>query len=82
MENRLIFLYHHVINVPSGMRVIGGTQKGRSAICWIRWFKLVGGRDRQIRPFISTPRSDEDPVYGNKLIDPMLPRKASSEITR
>jgi hypothetical protein len=60
MENRLIFLYHPVIDVPSGAREIGGTQKGRSSICWIRWFKLVGRKDRQIRPFISMLRSDEE----------------------
>ena len=63
-------------------RVIGGTQKGRSSICWIRWFKHVGGKNRKIRSFIQTPRCDEDPACGNKLIDPILPRKASSETTR
>jgi hypothetical protein len=82
MENRLIFLYHRVIDIPSGMRVIGGTQKGRSSICWIRWFKPVGWKNRQIRSFIQKPRGDEDPACGNKLIDPILPRKASSEIIR
>ena len=60
----------------------GGTQKGRSATGWKWWFKLVGRKDRQIRPFIQMPRSDEDPACGNKLIDPTLTRKASSEITR
>ena len=60
----------------------GGTQEGRSSICWIRWFKPVGWKDRQIRPFIQRPRGDEDPVIGNKLIEPILPRKSSSEIIR
>ena len=46
MENRLIFLYHQVIDVLFRMKVNGGTQKGRSSTCWIRWFKLVGGKNR------------------------------------
>ena len=31
----------------------GVTKEGRSAGCWMSWFKLVGGKDRQIRPFIT-----------------------------
>ncbi len=82
MENRLIFLYHRIINAPSGVRVIGGTQKGRSAICWIRWFKPVGRKDRQIHPFIQGRDVMRMRLWRYKLIDPMLPRKASSEIIR
>ena len=80
MENRLIFLYHRVVDALRG-ESDGGTQKGRSSTCWIRWFKLVGWKDRQIRSSLR-PRSDEDPACGNKLIDPILPRKASSENVR
>ena len=82
MENRLIFLYHLVIDFFSEMRVIGGTQKGRSSICWIRWFKLVGGKNRQIRSFIQRREAMRMRLWRNKLIDPILPRKASSEIIR
>jgi hypothetical protein len=44
MGNRLIFLYH-----LSPVITDGGTQKGRSAGCWISRFKRVGGCGRQIR---------------------------------
>jgi hypothetical protein len=50
MENRLIFLYHRDIEALRGGSD-GGTQKGRSSTCWNRWFKPVGGKDRQIRSF-------------------------------
>ena len=43
-------------------------------------FKQVDLRDRQIRFFIRSRCDDEDIV--RKVIDPILPRKASSEIIR
>ena len=52
------------------------TEKGRSAGCRNTWFKLVGGRDRQIRPFI-TLRSEYEGRKPHKVIEPMLPRKTS-----
>ena len=42
-----------------GTRVIGGTQKGRSSTCWIRWFKPVDGERRQIRAFLTSRGDDE-----------------------
>ena len=43
----------------------------------------AGRRKGQVNPPLhSTPRSDEESVIGHKLVDPMLPRKASSEIVR
>ena len=40
------------IPVPSGLSE-GVTKEGRSAGCWITRFKLVGGRNRQIRSFLT-----------------------------
>ena len=44
------------------------------------WFKHVGLESRQIRSFLRLRRDDEHLVH--KVIDPILPRKASSEIIR
>ncbi len=42
------------VNIPVPLNLSEGvTKEGRSAGCWITWFKLVGGRDRQIRFFIT-----------------------------
>ena len=48
MESRLIFLPHQ-----SSVITDGGTQEGSPARCWMSWFKVVGGKDRQIRPSIN-----------------------------
>ncbi len=59
---------------PSWSEVV--TKEGRSAGCRITRFKLVGGRDRQIRSFI-TLRSEYEGRKPHKVTDPMLSRKAS-----
>ena len=42
------------VNIPVPLNLSEGvTEKDRSAGCRITWFKLVGGKDRQIRPFIT-----------------------------
>ncbi len=46
------------VNIPVPLGLSDGvTEKGRSAGDWLSRFKLVGGRDRQIRLFL-TPRSE------------------------
>ena len=52
MESRLIFLPHQ-----SGVITDEGTQEGSPARCWMPWFKVVGGEDRQIRPPIYNAES-------------------------
>jgi len=57
MGNRLIFLYHHVVNVLFRQNESdGGTQEGRPSAGWKWRFKLVGGRGRQIHPFVNTEK--------------------------
>ena len=59
----------------------GGTQKGKSSTRWSWWFKLVDGRNRQIRFFILNV---EKRVGGPspELTDPILSRKASKRATQ
>ena len=52
MENRLIVLYHQAVDALRGDSN-GGTQKGRLSTGRMWWFKLVGWKDRQIRPSLS-----------------------------
>ena len=72
MGNRLIFLYHQI-------RVItdGGTQKGRPSADWKWRFKLVGGEVGKSASY--QPREVMRSPSGHKLVEPMLPRKASRE---
>ena len=51
MGNRLIFLYLVIF-----VRLEGVTEKDSEAIDWLLWFKLVGGRFRQIRSAVNTEK--------------------------
>ena len=57
----------------------GGTEKGRPVPCWITGFKLVGGRGRQIHLFVNAEKR-RGVLLEHKLVDPMLPRKASKRV--
>ena len=94
MHNRLIFLYHRVRAQPEGGRSgagfgrtrpnpwpgsDGGTQEGRSTGRWLSRSKQVGG---PIGKSVGHIPRDAMPIRSGEVTDPMLPRKASSELTR
>ena len=95
MDDWLIFQYHFIrdkaesevlrepfgATEPLGTRpAMGGRRRVDRPRRWSSWGKCVGGSPRQIRE-IATPRHDCRAALGEAM-DPMLPRKASSEWMR
>ena len=55
MENRLIFLYHLIVDYPERDVAMGECKKvDYPPVGW--WFKLVGRKDRQIRLFVKAEK--------------------------
>jgi len=55
------------VNIPvlSNNRLTDGvTKKDSGAICWIWWFKPVGGLSRKIQR-VTTPRGDDESKDGS-----------------
>src|SRR3954463_11068726 len=94
MHNRLIFRYHRVRTNPK-TRVLrgclranrqtewraakGGRRRVGDPRRWLSWGKRVGGGPGKSGPHNSETRCRAE---SGEVTDPMLPRKASSELTR